>query len=179
MSDAVRGPTLLDLKDLAQVELSQLSSIISLKSFGGLCGALLTGLWLDRLQPSSSYLFLSVIYLVKSLCTLSLPFSPSLLVMQVVEFSYGFCHGGFHSVANPLLLRIWAGRDSSPILYAMHFCYGVGALLTPLLASPFLGSHMEHNTTEISGQVTTGENLWTIKTLYPIVFLSPCPMSNP
>ena len=171
ISDSVRGPTLLDLQDLVGVELSQVSTIISLKSFGGLCGTLLTGLLLDFLQPSSSYIFLSVIFLLKSLCTLSLPFSPTLLVMQVVEFSYGFCAGGFHVVANPLLLRIWSGRPSSPILYAMHFCYGVGALLTPLLASPFLGSHMEHNTTEISGQVTTGENLWTIKTLYPIVFL--------
>ena len=176
LSDSVRGPTLLDLQDLVGVELSQVSTIISLKSFGGLCGTLLTGLLLDCLQPSSSYIFISGIFLLKSLCTLSLPFSPSLLVMQVVEFSYGFCAGGFHVVANPLLLRIWSGRPSSPILYAMHFCYGVGALLTPLLASPFLGSQGPHllsssNTTEITGEVNPGENIWTIKTLYPIVFL--------
>ena len=172
----MRGPTLLDLQDLAGVELSQVSSIISLKSGGGLCGTVVTGLLLDCLQPSSSYLFLSVIYLFKSLCTLSLPFSPSLLAMQVVEFSYGFCAGSFHTVANPLLLRIWAGRNSSPILYAMHFCYGVGALLTPLLATPFLGSQSEHtlastNTTTIPRQFTELDNMWTIKTLYPIVFL--------
>ena len=171
----MRGPTLLDLQDLAGVELSQVSSIISLKSGGGLCGTVVTGLLLDCLQPSSSYLFLSVIYLFKSLCTLSLPFSPSLLAMQVVEFSYGFCAGSFHTVANPLLLRIWAGRNSSPILYAMHFCYGVGALLTPLLATPFLGSQSEltlasTNTTTIPRQFTV-DNMWTIKTLYPIVFL--------
>ena len=176
ISDSVRGPTLLDLQDLAGVELSQVSSIISLKSGGGLCGTVVTGLLLDCLQPSSSYLFLSVIYLFKSLCTLSLPFSPSLLAMQVVEFSYGFCAGSFHTVANPLLLRIWAGRNSSPILYAMHFCYGVGALLTPLLATPFLGSQSEltlasTNTTTIPGQFTEVDNMWTIKTLYPIVFL--------
>ena len=172
----MRGPTLLDLQDLAGVELSQVSSIISLKSGGGLCGTVVTGLLLDCLQPSSSYLFLSVIYLFKSLCTLSLPFSPSLLAMQVVEFSYGFCAGSFHTVANPLLLRIWAGRNSSPILYAMHFCYGVGALLTPLLATPFLGSQSEltlasTNTTTIPRQFTEVDNMWTIKTLYPIVFL--------
>lgn len=177
MSDSVRGPTLLDLQDLVQVELTEVSTIITLKSFGGLCGALLTGLWLDRLQPSSSYLFLAVIYLFKSLSTLCLPFSPSLQVMQVVEFTYGFCHGGFHSVANPLLLRIWSGRDSSPILYAMHFLYGVGAMITPLLASPFLSTHSDtlnlqssDNTTALAEQFSSADNLWTIKTLYPIIF---------
>ena len=43
-------------------------------------------------------------------------------------------------VGNLLQIRIWAGsgHDSSPYMYALHFCYGLGALLTPVLAKPFL-----------------------------------------
>lgn len=187
ISDSVRGPTLLDLQDLVGEELREVSTIFSLKSFGGLLGALITGVLVDHLQPSSSYLFLSIIYLFKSIFTLSLPFSPSLLVMQVVEFCYGFCHGGFHTVANPLLLRIWASRNSSPVLYAMHFMFGVGSVCTPIIAGPFLRRETEilddlRGDNSTSSQLMAPENIWTIKTLYPIVFfimLLPVPFYIP
>ena len=176
ISDSVRGPTLLDLKDLVGEKLSEVSTIITLKSLGGLCGALITGVVLDFLQPSYSYIFISLTYLFKSIFTLLLPFSPCLLVMQILEFCYGFCHGGFHTVANPLLLRIWSGRNSSPILYTMHFMYGMGALCTPIIASPFLQSKkdmldgLDGGNITLTPQIMAPETVWTIKTLYPIVF---------
>ena len=187
ISDSVRGPTLLDLQDLVRKELKEVSTIITLKSFGGLCGALITGVLLDYLQPSSSYIFIAIIYFFKSVCTLLLPFSPSLLVMQIVEFCYGLCHGGFHTVANPLLLRIWSGRNSAPILYTMHFMFGIGAMCTPLMASPFLRTETEI-LTELTADNSTSrlmlatDSVWTIKTLYPIVFfimLLPVPFYVP
>ena len=109
MADSVRGPTLLDLRDAVKEDLRDVSSIFALKSFGGLVGTFVAGLLLDYCQPSVDYIFIAGVYLVKSLMTLALPYSPSLLGMQCIEFVYGVCHGGFHSVANQLLLRIWSG----------------------------------------------------------------------
>jgi len=108
--------------------------------------------------------------------TLLLPYSPNLLGMQCIEFVYGFCHGGFHSVANQLLIRIWTGsnRNTSPYVYALHFCYGVGALITPIMAKPFL---REAESTAVNGTLFDSEleleetEFWTIKSLYPLIFL--------
>ena len=74
-------------------------------------------------------------------------------------------------VGNLLQIRIWAGsgHDSSPYMYALHFCYGLGALLTPVLAKPFLRPSL--NTTLGAGAGAGQDQLWTIKTLYPVIFL--------
>ena len=152
---------------------------------------------LGRFRPSAEFLFLAATFSVKSLATLALPFCPSLAWMQAVEFLYGLCHGSFHSVGashvstklisdwrqvgNLLQIRIWAGsgHDSSPYMYALHFCYGLGALLTPVLAKPFLRPG-PNTTLEAGAGLEAGleaglgagqDQLWTIKTLYPIIFL--------
>ena len=53
MADSVRGPTLLELRDLVRADISSTASIVTLKSVGGLGGTLVTGLLLDRCRPST------------------------------------------------------------------------------------------------------------------------------
>ena len=48
LADSVRGPTLMDLRDLVQEDISSVASIFAFKSFGGLIGILGPGLLLDR-----------------------------------------------------------------------------------------------------------------------------------
>ena len=38
-----------------------------------------------------------------------------------------------------LLLRIWE-KDSGPYMQSLHFAFGVGACISPLIAAPFLSS---------------------------------------
>ena len=177
MADSVRGPTLLDLKDLIGVEISEVSTIFAFKSFGGFIGVIMVGLLLDRFQPSVQYLFLFVTFFTKTITTCLLPHAPNLMVMQAVEFIFGLCHGSFHSVGNLLQIRIWAGsgHDSSPYLYAMHFFYGIGALVTPVIAKPFLREEVEStlNTTllDVDELEAGNDQIWTIKTLYPLISL--------
>jgi len=180
MADSVRGPTLLDLSDIAQVDISEVSSIFAFKSLGGLVGSLATGLLMDYCNPSTDYIFIAGSYFIKCLMTLLLPYSVSLLGMQCIEAVYGFCHGGFHSVANQLLIRIWTGtgRNTSPYVYTLHFCYAIGALLTPIVAKPFLkdsevestliGNGTMFDVTELELENT---GFWTIKSLYPLIFM--------
>ena len=60
-------------------------------------------------------------------------------------------------------------------MYAMHFCYGIGALVTPILTKPFLSVEINStmNTTmlDISELELGNDEIWTIKTLYPIIFI--------
>ena len=59
-------------------------------------------------------------------------------------------------------------------MHALHFTFGLGAFLAPLLARPFL-----INEDEITGEIQNATNLdtlehfeksdWTIKALYPII----------
>jgi len=174
----MRGPTLLDLKDLINEDVSAVSSTFALRAFGGLVGCFLSGSILDSLSPSTRYIYIALAYFVLSFCTLYLPYSPNLLVMQIVSTIFGFFNGSFHTATNPLLLRIWKGRNSSPYMYAMHFFFGLGALLAPILAKPFLreeitGEVFDENGKEIfhGEEAFHGENsyFWSIKTLYPII----------
>jgi len=178
LSDSIRGPTLLDLKDLINEDVSAVSSTFALRAFGGLIGCFVSGLILDSISPSSRYVFLAVATLVNSFCTIYFPFSPNLLVMQAVSVLFGLFNGSFHTAANVLLLRIWSGHNSSPYMYAMHFCFGLGALLAPILSKPFLIDDLTGEVLDVNGnEIFHGEesisqetsNFWTIQTLYPLV----------
>ena len=84
ISDSVRGPTLLDLRDLISVETSEISTTFALRSLGGLLGSMATGLLLDRLSRASRYLILGLCFSVSGFCTAFLPHAPSLILMQVI-----------------------------------------------------------------------------------------------
>ena len=86
ISDSVRGPTLLDLRDLISVETSDISTTFALRSLGGLFGSMATGLLLDRLSRASRYLTLAICFTVAGFCTALLPHAPSLVLMQVICF---------------------------------------------------------------------------------------------
>ena len=56
---------------------------------------------------------------------------PSLLVMLYIYFAK------HNSAGNMQLIKIW-GDDHGPWMQALHCVFGVGALLGPLVATPFL-----------------------------------------
>ena len=133
ISDSVRGPTLLDLRDLISVKTSEISTTFALRSLGGLLGSMATGLLLDRISRGSRYLTLALCFAVAGFCTALLPHAPSLILMQVVflylqsrhmtptllqliSFLFGFSSGIIHTASNVLLMDIWSGRNSSPYM---------------------------------------------------------------
>jgi fucose permease len=72
--------------------------------------------------------------------TVLFPMAPSLYVLLGSALGFGFFNGLFHSCANVFILSLWEGRNSSPHVFALHFSFGVGSLLSPILAKPFLSS---------------------------------------
>ena len=74
---------------------------------------------------------------VSSLVIFSIPFLRNvwlLLVLFIINGAVqGFCEAG----ANVYLQRIW-GRETAPFMQLMHSMYGIGALITPAVAAPYL-----------------------------------------
>merc|ERR1719500_2154739 len=154
------GPTLLDLRDLVGATIAKISFVFVLSSIGSLIGCFLTGTFMDRI-PNACYLFLA----------------STLLLL-------GLASGSLDTGGNVLLLRIWEGRDSGPYMHAIHFTFGIGAFLAPLISRPFLvnaeaeqhlnGSvgALEHWSVGAANLTLNEEvegSVWTVKTLYPMV----------
>ena len=104
-----------------------------------------------------------------------------------ISFFRGLASGSLDTGGNVLLLNIWEGRDSGPYMHALHFTFGIGAFLAPLISRPFLVNveEVEHlndslvstNLTEEVVGMEVEESLWTVKTLYPIVSAYPVLLS--
>jgi len=183
INDAMGGPTLLDLRDLVGATIAKVSFIFVLSSIGSLIGCFLTGAFMDRI-PNACYLFGASTLILLGLANGALPYSPSLFIMYAASFMKGLASGSLDTGGNVLLLRIWEGRDSGPYMHAIHFTFGIGAFLAPLISRPFLvnAEDAQHlNGSLEAGNLTQGEELegsiWTVKTLYPMVSAYPLLLS--
>ncbi|KAL1436690.1 hypothetical protein MTO96_049416 [Rhipicephalus appendiculatus] len=58
-------------------------------------------------------------------------------VLAVVLAVMGFFMGCIDTVSNVYMIRIYS-KDVSPFLQALHFFYGIGAFVSPMIAQPFL-----------------------------------------
>ena len=125
------------------------------------------------------------------------PYCPNLVSLYICAFLSGFGGGNLDTAGNTMILEIWEGRDSGPYMHAMHFCFGLGAFLAPLIAGPFLvnqegaealshsSAHLpapglnltvRENTSlaspedsEYLSSVSSVSSVWTISTLYPLL----------
>ena len=161
--------------------IAEMSFIFVLSSVGSLVGCVLTGAVLDRL-PRYSYLLLAATLVSLGLANSALPYCPSLPSLYTVALLGGLASGSLDTGGNVLLLHTWSGRDSGPYMHALHFTFGIGAFLAPVVARPFLYSSEEvanitrsDLTAPLASSLTAIEeeegvgSVWTVKTLYPLV----------
>ncbi|XP_073073159.1 major facilitator superfamily domain-containing protein 4A isoform X4 [Manis javanica] len=120
----------------------------------------------------TSSLAISVVFAVIPLCR-------NVRVLASVMALAGLAMGCIDTVANMQLVRIYQ-KDSAVFLQVLHFFVGFGALLSPLIADPFLseasclpanstanatsGGHLFH-TSRILGQHRTEARPWSNQTL--------------
>ena len=116
------------------------------------------------------------------LTTTMIPFSPSLYHFFGLIGINGFVIGSLDTGGNVLCLDTWQGeQDSGPFMHSIHFSFGLGAFLAPLIAEKFLHEEnsSENYTTqeidfsidEISKQNQTRDEKSEagIEVLYPII----------
>lgn len=126
---AAQGPSLPDLARLTTSTLAQVSLIFAFVSIGYLIGSFFSGLAYD-LIPGHRLMAISLLVVAAS--TALVPLTGSLWLMLTAFFMLGLGQGIVDVGGNTLLL--WLHREKvGPFMNGLHFFFGVGALIAPLI----------------------------------------------
>lgn len=134
MCVAFLGPTLLDLGCKTTTIFATMSWVFFSQSLFILLGSAFGGLLANRFTPN---VMLLVGTAAMTITMAIIPLCQYLVVLALVLAIMGFFMGTIDTVANVSMIRIY-GKDVSPFLQALHFFYGVGAFVSPMIAQPFL-----------------------------------------
>ncbi len=125
------GPTLLGLAEQTGVQIGAISILFAARSAGFLIGALLAGQLYDRL-PGHRLMALAVIMMAVMMA--AVPFVPMLWLLTAIMFLLGLFEPGVDVGGNTLI--VWLHRDKvGPYMNGLHFFFGVGAFLSPLIVA--------------------------------------------
>lgn len=132
---AFLGPTILDLRCLTHSSLQDITWVFFAQQFCILVGSTLGGAFKKSLKLCLSILFTSS--LIISMVFVIIPFCRHVGVLAVVMAVAGLSMGCIDTISNMQLVKIYK-QDSAVFLQVLHFFVGFGALLSPLIADPFL-----------------------------------------
>ncbi|KAH9417978.1 hypothetical protein DERP_008231 [Dermatophagoides pteronyssinus] len=135
----VVGPTLIELAGLFQTSIEQICLIYTVRSAGYTCGSL-SGFLFKYINRQLIFVFFMALMGV----TLALmPHVTGLTWLFVLAGINGFSIGSFDTAINVWVLEIWA-EESGPFMQALHFTYGIGSFVAPLICEPFLSTESIH-----------------------------------
>ncbi|XP_019720808.1 major facilitator superfamily domain-containing protein 4B [Hippocampus comes] len=135
---AFLGPTILDLQCQTNSTLSQITWVFFSQQFCLLIGSSVGGVFKRTLSTALSALFVSALLI--SVIFAIIPLCHNVLVLAVAMAVSGLAMGLIDTIANIQLVAIYQ-KDSAVFLQALHFFIGFGALVSPLIADPFLSEH--------------------------------------
>jgi FHS family Na+ dependent glucose MFS transporter 1 len=128
---AALGPTLPGLAAHTRTALNAISFLFTARSLGYLLGSLLGGRLYDRL--SGHPLMAGALILMAAMLAL-VPFLPILGILVAVLFILGMAEGVVEVGSNTLLLWVHR-RNAAPFVNGLHFFFGVGAFLAPIVVA--------------------------------------------
>ncbi len=131
LMSAILGPTLPGLAAQTRTTLSEISVLFVAKSVGYIAGSLLSGRLYDRL-PGHPILALAVLLSTTSL--ILIPFTPLLWVLFVVILALGMAEAAIDVGGNTLLVWVF-GEKVGPFMNGLHFMFGAGAAIAPLIVA--------------------------------------------
>src|SRR5262249_13567000 len=123
------GPTIPGLAAQVRASIADISYLFTLRSFGFLLGALLSVPFYDRLKGHS---VMAAMVFSMSVTLALMPLAPTLGVLLTVMLLLGTAEGALGVGGNALLVWVHQNRVA-PFMNALHFFYGVGAVLSPLV----------------------------------------------
>jgi FHS family Na+ dependent glucose MFS transporter 1 len=128
---SVIGPTLPGLAEHTRTNLSEVSFLFTTHSLGFLCGALLAGRLYDRVR---GHPLLTITFICMTVMLLLVPLASLLWVVAGILFILGIGEGLLDVGGNTLL--VWVhGRKVGPYMNGLHFFFGLGALLAPIIVA--------------------------------------------
>lgn len=123
------GPALPRLAEQVSVGVSAVSIIFTARSLGYLLGSLISGRAYDRFP---SHLVMAAGLTLMALALLAIPAMPLLLLLAAMGLALGLGQGVVDVGGNVSL--VWAFGDRvAPYMNGLHFFFGGGALISPLL----------------------------------------------
>lgn len=129
------GPTLLGLAENTRSQLREVSYLFVARNFGFMLGALLGGRLYDRW---SGHILMAASVFGLVITMMLVPLIPHLLLLMAVLLILGIAEGVLDVGANTLL--VWIHRAGvGPFMNALHFNYGVGAFIGPVIIAQVLG----------------------------------------
>ena len=140
LASAALGPTLPSLAAQTGVTIGAVSVLFSARSLGYLCGSLLSGRLYDRL-PGHPVMAAAALLLCAML--MLVPQVPLFWMLVGIAGGWGLAESGLDVGANTLL--IWVhGSAVAPYMNALHFCFGLGAMLSPMIVARMMAASGAH-----------------------------------
>jgi len=131
---AASGPSLLKLAEHTSSGLDRISLIFVFSSLGYLIGSFFSGRAYDRF---SGHKLMSIAIIIVAIACILIPISRTLNVLLFSMFLSGLTAGILDVGGNTLL--VWAHEEKAgPFLNGLHFFFGVGSLIAPLLLAQVL-----------------------------------------
>jgi FHS family Na+ dependent glucose MFS transporter 1 len=133
---AAEGPALPGLAENTSSTLDQISLIFVFGSLGYLLGSLFGGQAFDKLP---GHRLIAFTLLVITLSMGLIPFMHSLGLLLMVLFVLGMAKGALDVGCNTLLLWVH-GKKAGPFMNGLHFFFGLGASIAPLVLAGVLSA---------------------------------------
>ena len=137
ISMASLGPTLTELASHTQSTLSAISVLFTARALGMLAGSVLGGGVYDRRR---GHRIMALMIVCMAALTALTPFVPTLWLLAVILFITGAVQGVLNIGGNALL--VWLhGQKVGPFMNGLHFFFGVGTFITPIIVAQFIPLH--------------------------------------
>ena len=134
ISMAAMGPTLPALAENTRAGLSAISILFTARSLGGLIGSVWGGQLYDRLR---GHRVMALMILCMAILTALTPVVPLLWLLVAVLFITGAVQGVLNIGGNAQL--VWLHGDKvGPFMNGLHFFYGVGTFIAPVIVAQFI-----------------------------------------
>lgn len=134
LESAVLGPTMKQLAASTGSTLAAVTVFVTIKSFGYMTGSFIGAKFFDRFR-GHHVLILSITTM--AVIMLFIPFAGSFIAAVIPMFFLGFTEGITDIGGN--LMIIWVFQDNlAPYMNALHFMFGFGSLLTPIITASFM-----------------------------------------
>ena len=131
LAGASLGPTLPALAEQTNSQLSQISILFTARLLGYLLGSLVGGPIFDRVRGNP---VMAVALLIMAAALALTPMLPVLWLLAAVLLVLGIGEGTLNVGGNALL--VWVHGDRvGPFMNGMHFVFGVGSFLAPVIVA--------------------------------------------
>ncbi|KAI1287799.1 hypothetical protein HDE_09844 [Halotydeus destructor] len=132
------GSTFQDLQEMLELDGETMKYGLVVKYVGSAIGALTCGFLPDKYSRFHMLLWSLVFMIVSLVATPLFRYYVNFLLMQGL---FGIAAGAFDTVSNILTIHLWSTtKYEATAVQALHFIWGVGAFIGPLLAEPFITS---------------------------------------